>query len=396
MQDTNAYDRDARNVLGSDYAYVIGKFRCPTFDPTTGDDQDKIKAHLNAMADELAGIERPLAKAKMFAYIADHIRIDVSEHDYFPAFSCWDRNDRPLRDVLNRWKDELFRSLPGLREELDQLIGTGCLDIWPDFDHSVPDWDALYALGFPGIRARAANCRLVRAADHPLNERESAYFESIDIVYAAALCLIERLCNLCRSRSVGDDRLHMQAECLEHLLIGPPRNTYEVLQLIFLYFILSEHIGHLQVRSLGNLDQMLLAYYRRDVEEGVFTQEEIRRILSHFLMQFASIDNYWGHPFYLCGTLSDGTSAVNELTYLILDCFYALNICTPKIQLKIAENTPSDFMRFAMERIRDGNSSLVFIGEKGIHRALEGIGYSPEEARTCDINGCYEYNIRGK
>lgn len=119
-------------------------------------------------------------------------------------------------------------------------------------------------------------------------------------------------------------------------------------------------------------------------------------MISYFLMQFASINNYWGHPLYLGGTLPGGESAINELSYLILDCFYALNICTPKIQIKLAENTPEDFLRFALERIRDGNSSFVFVGEKGIGRAMRGIGFSPEEIRACDINGCYEYNVRGR
>ena len=73
-------------------------------------------------------------------------------------------------------------------------------------------------------------------------------------------------------------------------------------------------------------------------------------------MQCASINNYWGHPFYLGGTRSDGTTEYSELSYLILDVFDKLSIPTPKIQLKIARNTPEKLLNNACDMIRRGNS----------------------------------------
>ena len=240
----NLKSRDARNILGNDYDYVISKFRNPVFDESTGLALDTIKTHLMEMSGET--IPRPILKARMFAYIADSIQIDVSEHDFFPAFACYDRNDRPIKAVLTKWKNELFEKLPGLNDELHVLLKSGSLDVWPDFDHSVPDWDALYTYGFSGLRERAEQYRKEREQSHALSEKEKAYFDSIDIAYNAVLQLLNRLYRLAVSRSSGHDRLQKQAECLKQLMNGAPRNTYEVLQLIFLYFIFSEHLGHLQ------------------------------------------------------------------------------------------------------------------------------------------------------
>ncbi|MEG0767151.1 MAG: pyruvate formate lyase family protein, partial [Clostridia bacterium] len=50
----------------------------------------------------------------------------------------------------------------------------------------------------------------------------------------------------------------------------------------------------------------------------------------------------------------------------------------------------------ALDMIRRHNSSLVFVCEPGLTRAMMGIGRTAEEARTCDINGCYEYNVRAR
>jgi formate C-acetyltransferase len=63
--------------------------------------------------------------------------------------------------------------------------------------------------------------------------------------------------------------------------------------------------------------------------------------------------------------------------------------------LKINDNTPEKFLNMA-GMIRENNSSLVLISEKAIKRAMMGMGFTEEEARTCDISGCYEYKVRAK
>ena len=112
-------------------------------------------------------------------------------------------------------------------------------------------------------------------------------------------------------------------------------------------------------------------------------------------MQWASIDNYWGHPFYFGGTKANGESEINELSYLILDVYDQLAIPTPKLQLKVAPDTPTSFIDKALDMIRRGHNSIVFVSEKSIERALMGVGISKDEARTCDILGCYEFMPKG-
>ena len=46
--------------------------------------------------------------------------------------------------------------------------------------------------------------------------------------------------------------------------------------------------------------------------------------------------------------------------------------------------------------VRRGHNSLVFVGEEPIRRALMGVGVTAEDARNCDITGCYEFSPRGR
>ena len=45
--------------------------------------------------------------------------------------------------------------------------------------------------------------------------------------------------------------------------------------------------------------------------------------------------------------------------------------------------------------IRHGKNSIVFVCDRTIRNALQRVGVSPEEARTCNITGCYEYSPQG-
>ena len=125
------------------------------------------------------------------------------------------------------------------------------------------------------------------------------------------------------------------------------------------------------------------------------SEEEIRSDLAYFFLQFVAISNYWNQPVYLGGEKADGTTEINELSYLFLDVYDQMSIYTPKIQLKLSDSTPKNIVYKMLDMIRRGNNSLVFVCEKTIREALVRNGATEEEARTCVIKGCYEYGTIG-
>ena len=71
-----------------DKAYLLGKFRHPVFDPSTGLDNETIMQQMLPLADTMEGLLRPVIKGRLFAYICRNLQIDVSPHDWFPGFGC--------------------------------------------------------------------------------------------------------------------------------------------------------------------------------------------------------------------------------------------------------------------------------------------------------------------
>ncbi len=362
------------------------------FDPSTGLDDDAMREMLAAKAAELAGQPHPVIKAELFALVLDNTRIEVNEHDAFVGIWSW---NRPLRRfTADPWQEEILPCFPEERKRLKESSEAGGSFGWLDFDHTVPDWDSLMELGFPGILARARACYSALAERGALTEKKEAFFRGLETEYLAVLRLLDRFARYARTK--GSPRAEKIASCMQRLHDGAPQCMYDAMQLIYLYFMISESIDNYQVRSLGyGLDGTLYPFYEKDRREGV-PEEELRSLMAHFLLQWSSIGNYWGQPFYLGGTNMDGSTKVNSLSRMILDVYDTLNIYNPKIQIKIGKSTPKDFVLQALEMIRGGNSSIVFCSEDHITKALMTGGATYEEALDSVISGCYEYKVKRK
>lgn len=384
------------DTFKKDRAYLKNKFQKPVFDPKTGLDNESIKTNIMTLAEELGDLPHPVIKGKAFEYVTRNVQIDVNPQDFFVAFGCWDRTARPLNPLMSKWDNEVNTKFLKTKKLIDEQNAYGTSIMWKDFDHSVPDWDAIFKLGFPGLRERARTYRKEREANGQMTNKARAYFDGIEITYSAIIEMLERFREYALEHANGNERVLATTECLNTLIHGAPTNTYEVLQLVYLFFIFGEHIDRFQVRSLDNLDRTVYPYFLKDLKEKRYTEEQIRELFAYFMMQWASIDNYWGHPFYLGGTKKNGESEINELSYLILDVFDELSVPTPKIQIKTSPNTPDKFLNKALDMIRRGNSSLVFVSEAAVKRAMMKMGVSEEDASNCDITGCYEFIPRGK
>ena len=383
-------------IRQDDFEYIINKYhdsskpfdghsrfirRDGLFSPETGMTPEGILSGIQENDKQYEALPHPIRKARALEYVLKNTRISCDERDIFPSINMI---DRPIsQTVVKAWRKEIFNEkIPEVESRRSQLERDGIVTIWPDYDHSVPVWDRLFTLGFPGILEESEKARKCCT----LTEKEDAFFEGIKITYEAVLMFIERLENAATTNKMKN--------ALHTLRKGAPQNFYEALLLSYLYFMISEHIDNLQVRSLSGFDVSLYRFYKNDLASGV-TEEEIRCDLAYYFLQFTAIGNYWNQPVYLGGENEDGKTVINELSYLFLDVYDEMNIYNPKIQIKVCRSTPKAFLLKALDMIRRGGNSIVFVSDATIRKTLEGVGVSPDEARICNITGCYEYSPQG-
>lgn len=347
---------------------------------------------LEQLSKETAHLPHPVARAMAIRFVLENERLYINEHDYFVGL--YSLNRLANRTTFQKWANESM----SLRDPetvmlSDDFNRSGAVMIWTDYDHVVPDWESLMRLGFPGVRERAREYRKLHEQNGTPDHGRSAFFEGIEIQYSAIIDLIDRMYRTAAKQDF--EKAPRIAGCLKNLRDGAPTTFYEALQLIYIYFIVSESVDSYQVRSLGNgLDGTLYRFYQNDIESGRCTREELREYLSYFLMQWSAIGNYWGQPFYMGGTNPNGSTKYNELSYEILDVYDQLEIYNPKIQLKINENIPDALLKKAFQMVRRKNASIVFCCEPAMIKAVMGYGATYEEALNHDIRGCYETGVR--
>ena len=386
-------------IKNEDYEYIMQKYadepksivgrnrfvrQDKIFNENTGLDGDVIIQRITEEDEKMSDLSHPIRKAKALEFVLKNTRICCDRRDIFPAINSL---DRPLnKTIIGKWNNELFREkIPNVLKAMDEYTNASICTIWPDFDHSVPDFDRLLSLGFSGILAEVSE-----KAEANKDPEKQEFYDVVKYSYSAFIDFLSRLEDLAK-KTPGSEKL---AKALNNLKQNPPRSFYEAMLLIYIYFMISEHIDCLQVRSLSNIDRQLYYLYKSDLQRGV-TEEEIRTTLAYFFLQFTAIGNYWNQPVYLGGTKADGTTEINELSYLFLDVYDKMGIYNPKIQIKLAESTPKNFVLKALDMIRRGNNCIVFVCDETIRKALVNAGASEEEARLAVVKGCYEYSTPG-
>ena len=371
--------------------YARWNYHGYAYDESTGMDDEALQAGLRVLKEEIKDDPRPVQKAKLFAYALDHARIDVNEHDYFIGFWNWNRPISP--HCVHPWEWEVRCSAPDDLEKIGELDRSGAVYGFLDHDHTVPDWDSLLALGFRGILQRLHDSYATLEKRGEITQKQKDFYNGCVLEYESILRFIDRLYRLACAQT--HDKAEKYAACLKQLRDGAPEDTYQALQLIYIYFTLSESVDNYQVRSLGyGLDGSLYPYFVRDTQSGKYTKGEIAEFLAYFLMQWSAIGNYWGQPFYLGGRDEQGNSKVTELSYLILEVYDKLGIYNPKIQIKVAQNTPKSFVYQALEMIRSGHTSIVLIHDEMAVKCLMRRGATYEQALDFVVSGCYEYKTK--
>jgi len=386
------------------YDYVINKFHDTNkpfdsfnrfvrnddiFDSSTGMDADAVRKGVMKNDEKYKNEPHSIRKARAVEFVLDNTRIACDPRDIFPAINCV---DRPLSDtIVGIWENKVYEEkIPEIQAERQLFSETGASKLDPDYYHSVPIWDRLFELGFSGIASESDKYRKALEEQKTLNEEEVAFYDSIDIIYSAITRFIGRLANLAENTN-GSEKM---AKALRRIENEPPTTFYEAMLFDYIYFIISEHIDSVQVRSLGHFDRLFYPFYKSDMEKGV-SKETLKQELAYFFMQFVSIGNYWGQPVYLGGSDENGKTYTNQLSYDFIEVYDDMGIYNPKVQIKYSKSTPKDFTLKVLDMIRRGHNSLVFVSEEHVKKSLKYNGVDDKYIAKADIKGCYEFLVQG-
>lgn len=159
----------------------------------------------------------------------------------------------------------------------------------------------------------------------------------------------------------------------------------------------------------GRLDQHLFPFYRRELEEGTLTREQAVELLQAFWIKF---NNHPAPPkvgvtakesntytdfalINLGGVKADGSDAVNELSYVILDVIEEMRLLQPSSMIQVSKKNPYRFVKRAMQIIKTGFGQPSIFNTDALIQEMVHQGKSFEGARNGGASGCVETGAFG-
>ena len=197
------------------------------------------------------------------------------------------------------------------------------------------------------------------------------------------------------------------AERLEWIAHHPPRNFKDALQLCWTIHVAVLNEDAISGLSPGRLGQVLYPYYKKDIEAGAITKQEVLELLELQRVKFTCLDCFAstgvvggvlsGNTFNnlsLGGLDQDGNQASNDLEMLILEAGITCACPQPTLSVLYNEKLPAEFLLKAMECIKVGTGYPAFMNDSVARDFLleqyGSEGMKGEEARAWAVGGCLE------
>jgi formate C-acetyltransferase len=178
-----------------------------------------------------------------------------------------------------------------------------------DFGHTSPNSRLLLSVGFSGLLERVESA----GSRDGLSEKQMDFYDSARTVLRACMSAARRLAEAAMLSCPEN------AAALYNIANGAPSTVYEAMHLLLLYFFLHEYVGGTRVRTLGRVDVLLEPFYKRDLERGTYTREDVKEMLKFFLYRFWCAKVPFDLPFCLGGIDADGNEVTSEISYLIVE-----------------------------------------------------------------------------
>jgi formate C-acetyltransferase len=278
----------------------------------------------------------------------------------------------------------------------DKIYRKGMLDFIADIDESLA---ALDYLNDPDAYRKQEQLKAMRVAAGAIihfAERHAARARELAAQEAdpARKAELERIAEVCT-------RVPAHA----------PRNFWEALQAYwFVHLGVTIELNPWDAFCPGHLDQHLYPFYQQEVEAGTLTREGAEELLQCFWVKF---NNQPAPPkvgvtaqesgtytdfaqINTGGVYADGSDAVNDVTYLVLDVIEEMRLLQPSSSIQVSKKNPDRFVKRAARIIRTGFGQPSVFNTDVIVQELIRQGKAVSDARQGGTSGCVETGAFGK
>jgi pyruvate formate-lyase/glycerol dehydratase family glycyl radical enzyme len=401
-------------------------------------------------------LSAPVRRALAFRHLMEHKTVVIGEGELivgekgpapkatptYPELCCHSLADL---DILNSREKIPYRVSPETRQVYAETIipfwqGRSMRDLI--FGTMTEDWIAAYQAGIftefmeqrspghtvlddkiyhRGLRDMQDDIRRAQLELDYLNDPEAyAKNQQLEAMSIAADAIVrfakrhaERAAELAETETGPRRKRELQriAEVCARVPTLAPRDLWEAIQSYwFVHLGVTSELNPWDAFCPGKLDQHLLPFYRKGLEDGTLTREEAEELLQCLWIKFnnqpappkvgvtaAESSTYTDFAqINLGGVRDDGSDAVSEVTYLILDVIEEMRLLQPSSSVHVSKKNPDRFVKRAARIIRTGFGQPSVFNSDLVVQEMVRCGKSLADARKGGTSGCVETGAFGK
>jgi pyruvate formate-lyase/glycerol dehydratase family glycyl radical enzyme len=398
----------------------------------------------------------PVQRALAFLYLMEHKGICINDGELivgekgrspkatptYPELCCHTLHDLDILDsrekipftvhphtrhtyagtIIPFWRDKTMRELI-FGEMTDEWQHAYKAGIFTEFmeqrspGHTVLD-DKIYHRGMLDFQGDIdASLAGLDYLNDPEAYAKQEQLKAMRICAAALVRFAERHAEQARILVEGEPdparrtELHRIAEVCTRVPAHAPRDFWEALQYYwFVHLGVTIELNPWDAFNPGRLDQHLYPFYRQGLQDGTLTREQAEELLHCFWIKFnnqpappkvgvtaAESGTYTDFAQINTGGVTpDGSDAVNEVTYLILDVIEEMRLLQPSSSIQVSVKNPDEYIRRATKIIRTGFGQPSVFNTDVTVQELVRMGKSLVDARNGGTSGCVEVGAFGK
>ncbi len=245
------------------------------------------------------------------------------------------------------------------------------------------------------------------------NEELKAMDIVADALMSFSLRYADALANLAARETNADRKaelLEMEKNC-RHIPANPPENFWQALQYYwFVHLAVITELNPWDSFNPGRLDQHLFPFFEQEIAEGRMQKERAKELLQAFWIKFNNhpappkvgitakeSNTYTDFSLINTGGLKeDGSDAVNDLSFLILDVIEEMRLLQPSSMLQVSHRNPDAFVDRALKIIKTGFGQPSIFNTDAIVQEMLNHGKTLVDARNGGASGCVETGAFGK
>jgi formate C-acetyltransferase len=338
-------------------------------------------------------------------YAVDEACLQTYQEKVVPYWSGRSMRDKIFNEMSDEWKaaydagiftEFMEQRAPGHTVLDDKIYHTGMLDFKKQIQKAM---DSLDYLRDPRAYARREQLRAMAV--------------SCD----AVILFAERHAELALEMAAQEPDVQRQAELrriaevCRHVPAHAPRDFQEALQYYwFCHLAVITELNGWDSFNPGHLDQHLQPFYQSGIDAGTLTAEQARELLECFFIKF---NNHPAPPkvgvtaaesgtytdfanINVGGLLKDGSNAVNDVSYLLLEIIDEMHLLQPSSNIQLSRKNPDAFLKATLRVLRKGYGfPSIFNADTVVQEQLRQ-GKTLEDARGGGCSGCVEVGAFGK